>query len=132
MFSKMVLPIMGGGASVWTTCVLFFQLVLLVGYLYAHLVSTRVSLRKLTIAHTMLLLLTVLLLPIRQRLGVPPQGAEPVTWLLMLLGASIGLPFFFLSTNGPLLQRWFAETGHRDAANPYFLYSASNAGSLLA
>src|SRR5690606_25620384 len=130
--SKMVLPIMGGGASFWTSCVLFFQRVVRAGYLYAHLVSTRVSLRKLMIAHTVLLPLTLLLLPIRQRLRLPPSGAEPVTWLLLLLGASIGIPFFFLSTNGPLLQRWFAETGHRDAGNPYFLYSASNAGSLLA
>jgi hypothetical protein len=132
MFSKMVLPLMGGGAFVWNTCILFFQLTLLAGYLYSHLMSRYVGVRRHLRLHAALIGLTLLALPVRLRLGPPPPGAEPVGWLLLLLGASIALPFFVLSTTGPLLQRWFAETDHPDAASPYFLYSASNAGSLLA
>src|SRR5690606_12117498 len=132
MFTRMVLPLMGGGASVWNTAVLFFQLVLVAGYLYAHVASTRLGVRRHTLVHVGFLLVSALLLPIQLRMGPPPGGADPVTRLLLTLGVSIAVPFFFLSTTGPLLQRWFVETGHRDAANPYFLYSASNAGSLLA
>jgi hypothetical protein len=132
MFSKMVLPLMGGGASVWNTCILFFQLTLLAGYLYSHLMSRYVGVRRHLWLHVALIGLTLLALPVRLRIGPPPPGSEPVGWLLLLLGASIGLPFFVLSTTGPLLQRWFAETDHPDAVSPYFLYSASNAGSLLA
>ena len=132
MFSKVVLPFMGGGAAVWNTSVLFFQLVLLLGYLYAHVVSTRLGTRAQVGAHAALFALTFALLPIAPRLGAPPPDASPVAWLLGLLALSIGAPFLLLSTTGPLLQRWFSRTDHRDAANPYFLYSASNAGSLLA
>ena len=132
MFSKMVLPLMGGGASVWNTCILFFQLTLLAGYLYSHLTTRYLGVRKHLWLHVALFCLTAVALPIRLRLGPPPPGAEPVSWLLMLLTASIALPFFFLSTTGPLLQRWYAETDQPDAGNPYFLYSSSNAGSLLA
>ncbi|MGE5091265.1 MAG: hypothetical protein ACM3OH_03765, partial [Bacillota bacterium] len=132
MFSKMVLPLMGGGAFVWNTCVLFFQLTLLAGYLYSHLATRYLGVRRHLWAHLALIGLTLLALPVRLRAGPPPPGAEPVGWLLLLLTSSIALPFFILSTTGPLLQRWFAETDHPGAANPYFLYSASNAGSLLA
>jgi hypothetical protein len=132
MFSKMVLPLMGGGASVWNTCVLFFQLTLLAGYLYTHLATRYLGVRRHMWIHVALLCLTLVALPVRLRVGPPPPGAEPVGWLLLLLTVSIALPFFFLSTTAPLLQRWYAETGRPDAASPYFLYSASNAGSLLA
>ncbi|HEU4828526.1 MAG TPA: fused MFS/spermidine synthase [Gemmatimonadales bacterium] len=132
MFSKVVLPFMGGGAAVWNTSVLFFQLVLLAGYLYAHVVSTRLGARTQVLVHAALFAVTLLLLPIEPKLGAPPPGASPVAWLLGLLALSIGAPFLLLSTTGPLLQRWFSRAGHRDSANPYFLYSASNAGSLLA
>ena len=132
MFSKMVLPLMGGGAFVWNTCILFFQVALLAGYLYAHLTTKYLGVRRQVMVHVALLLLTLLALPVRLRLGAPPPGTEPVGWLLLLLAASIALPFFFLSTTGPLLQRWFADTDHPDAGSPWFLYSASNAGSLLA
>src|SRR5690606_1302530 len=101
---------------------------LLAGYLYAHLISTRLGARAQVAVHLGLLTLSLLALPIRLRLGPPPAGAEPAGWLLLLLAASIGAPFFLLSTTGPLLQRWFSRTGHPDAENPYFLYSASNAG----
>ncbi len=132
MFTKMVLPLMGGGAFVWNTCIVFFQITLLGGYLYSHLASTRLGVRRHAWTHVGLLALTALALPIRLRAGSLPPGAEPVGWLLLLLTVSIALPFFFLSTTGPLLQRWFAETGRPGSADPYFLYSASNAGSLLA
>lgn len=132
MFSKMVLPLMGGGAFVWNTCILFFQLMLLAGYLYSHLATKYLGVRRHLWIHVGLIALTTLALPLRVRVGAPPPGAAPVGWLLLLLSASIALPFFFLSTTGPLLQRWYAETDQPDASNPYFLYSASNAGSLLA
>jgi SAM-dependent methyltransferase len=132
MFSKMVLPLMGGGASVWNTCILFFQLTLLAGYLYTHLATTYLGVRRHMWTHVALLCLTVLALPVRLSLGAPPVGADPVGWLLLLLTVSIALPFFFLSTTAPLLQRWYADTGRPDAESPYFLYSAGYAGSLLA
>src|SRR5690606_7253016 len=115
MFSRMVLPLMGGGAAVWNTAVLFFQLTLLAGYVYAHLVSTRLGARAQVAVHLGLLTLSLLALPIRLRLGPPPAAVEPAGWLLMLLAVSIGAPFFLLSTTGPLLQRWFSQTGHPDA-----------------
>ncbi|HEU5050110.1 MAG TPA: hypothetical protein VFU00_07315, partial [Gemmatimonadales bacterium] len=132
MFSRMVLPLMGGGAAVWNTCVLFFQLALLAGYLYAHVATRRLARRWQMGLHLALLVVSLALLPIRLRLGAPPAEAEPVGWLLLLLTLSISAPFFLLSTTSPLLQRWLASSRHPAAADPYFLYAASNAGSLLA
>lgn len=132
MFSKMVLPLMGGGAFVWNTCILFFQFTLLAGYLYAHLTTKYLGVRRQLTIHVALVALTLLVLPVRLRLGAPLSGSEPVGWLLLLLAVSIAVPFFFLSTTGPLLQRWLADTVHPDASSPWFLYSASNSGSLLA
>src|SRR5690606_29063834 len=102
MFSRMVLPLMGGGAAVWNTAVLFFQLTLLAGYLYAHLLSTRLGPRAQVAVHLTLLALSLLALPISLRLGPPPPGTGPAGWLLLLLAVSIGVPFFLLSTTGPL------------------------------
>lgn len=133
MFSRMVLPLLGGSPAVWNTCMMFFQAALLGGYLYAHVVSTRLTMRQQTVLHVVLLAASVLVLPIAIAHGVAaPSGTAPIIWLIGLLTVSLGGPFFMLSTGAPLLQRWFSHTGHPSAANPYFLYAASNLGSMIA
>jgi SAM-dependent methyltransferase len=132
MVSKVVLPLLGGGAAVWTTCMLFFQVALLLGYLHAHAGPRLLGIRRHALVHVGLLAASLLLLPLAVRSSAAPASGSPVPWLLGLLTASIGVPFVLVATTGPLLQRWFAESGHPAAARPYFLYSASNAGSLLA
>ncbi len=133
MFGKLVLPLLGGSPAVWITCMLFFQGALLLGYLYAHLGPRWLGVRRHAALHIGLLLLCVLLLP----LGVAEtHGAfrleQPNLWLLWVLALSLGAPFVLLSSTGPLLQVWFSHSSHPEADNPYFLYAASNAGSLLA
>jgi len=134
LFTKMVLPLLGGSPAVWNTCLLFFQTLLLAGYLYAHLTSRWLSARNQAILHLGLLGSAVLLLPISvpTSWAQPPSNALPITWLLGLLTVSLGLPFFLLSAGAPMLQRWFAGTSHPMAHNPYFLYAASNLGSFTA
>lgn len=133
MFGKMVLPRLGGSPAVWTTCMVFFQGALLVGYLYAHLGPRLLGLRRHTLVHIALLALGLLVLPIHV---AEVSGAfrlqYPTIWLLTVLSVSLGIPFVLLSSTGPLLQVWFSHTPHPEADNPYFLYAASNAGSLLA
>jgi SAM-dependent methyltransferase len=133
MFTKMVLPRLGGAASVWSVAIVFFQTTLLAGYAYAHLLTRFVPGRNSIIIHLIVLAAACLLLPlhIASGWGRPPQVGEAF-WLLGLFTVSIGLPFFALSANGPLLQAWFVRTGHKDAKDPYFLYAASNVGSFLA
>lgn len=133
MFAKMVLPLLGGAPAVWNTCMVFYQAVLLAGYLYAHLAPKWLGVRRQVIVHLSLLLLAFFTLPVGISVGwTPPATANPILWLLLLLLVSVGLPFFMISTNAPLLQRWFATTGHPAAGDPYFLYAASNLGSVLA
>ena len=133
MFSKMVLPMLGGTPAVWNTCMLFFQTALLGGYLYAHLTTRWLDVRKQSILQLVLFALTFLTLPVSVAAGWRPTGGEmPVWWLVGLLTVSLGAPFLMLSTGAPLLQRWFSESGHPSAANPYFLYAASNLGSMVA
>lgn len=133
MFSKMVLPMLGGTPSVWNTCMLFFQTALLGGYLYAHVTTRWLDVRKQSLLQLVLFALTFLTLPVAVASGWrPTSSAMPVWWLAALLAVSLGAPFFMLSTGAPLLQRWFAESGHPSAANPYFLYAASNLGSMVA
>src|SRR5918999_487405 len=132
MFGKMVLPLLGGSPAVWTTCMLFFQGALLLGYLYAHVAPTWLGLRRHTLLHLGLLALCLVLLPI----GVSGTSGNfrlehPTLWLLLVLTISLGAPFVLLSSTGPLLQVWFSRTSHPSAHNPYFLYAASNAGSLI-
>jgi SAM-dependent methyltransferase len=132
MMAKMILPLLGGTASVWTTCMVFYQAVLLAGYLYAHVSSARLSLRHQLLLHMALVFVPIVALPLGiTEDWVPPTEDNPVGWLLLLLLVSVGLPFFILSSNTPLLQKWFASTGHREARDPYFLYAASNLGSLF-
>jgi hypothetical protein len=131
LFTKMVLPLLGGTPAVWNTCLLFFQSVLLAGYLYAHLTSRWLSIRTQAILHLVLLGTALLVLPIAIPAAwtQPPDSALPIGWLLGLLAVSLGLPFFALSAGAPMLQRWFAGSRHPLAHNPYFLYAASNLGS---
>jgi hypothetical protein len=132
LFAKMVLPLLGGSPAVWNTCLMFFQAVLLLGYLYAHLSSRYLGARRQTLAHVGLLALALLTLPVTIRVGwIPPASGNVIPWLLGLLTVSVGAPFLVLAAAAPLLQRWLASLDHPAAENPYMLYAASNAGSLL-
>src|SRR5438093_1448378 len=132
MFARMVLPLLGGSPAVWNTCLVFYQAALLAGYLYAHATTSWLGARRQAALHVGLVLLPLLVLPIGIPSGwTPPAAANPIPWLLALLAAAVGLPFFAVSTTSPLLQRWFAGTGHPSAADPYFLYAPSNLGSML-
>ena len=131
MFAKMALPLLGGSPAVWTTCMLFFQAALLLGYLYSHLSMRLLGVRRQAVLHALMVLLPLLLLPIGIAVDTrPPAVAAPAGWLLVLMAGSIGLPFFMLSTTAPLLQRWFSVAASPSGADPYRLYGASNAGSL--
>lgn len=133
MVGKMVLPLAGGTAAVWTTCLVFFQFVLLAGYLYAHLLGRLRNVRHQLLIHTVVLILPLASLPIRFNVGLGGEIPEnPAMWLLGRLFAGAGLPFFALATTAPLLQNWLATTTEDAADDPYFLYAASNAGSLSA
>jgi hypothetical protein len=130
LFAKLVLPTLGGAPAVWSVALVFFQAALLAGYLYAHLLTRYLPGRQSLVVHLLVMLAATLALPLGMAGGwgrPPQQGAE--FWLLGLFTASIGLPFFTLSANAPLLQAWFARTGHPSAKDPYFLYAASNVGS---
>ena len=133
MFARMVLPLLGGAPAVWNTAMVFFQATLLAGYAYAHWTTARLGVRRQAALHLGLLLLPLAALPIAAPAGWSPPGqASPIPWLLALLAVSVGLPFFVVSTSAPTLQAWFASTDHRQARDPYFLYAASNLGSMLA
>jgi SAM-dependent methyltransferase len=133
MFARMVLPLLGGSPSVWNTAMVFYQVVLLAAYGYAHASTRWLGVRRHAAWHLLVLLAPLAILPIAIPAGWPPptQG-HPISWLLGLMLAAVGLPFFAVAATSPLIQKWFASTGHRHAADPYFLYSASNAGSMLA
>lgn len=133
MFTKMVLPRLGGAPSVWSVAMVFFQGVLLAGYAYAHALTRLAPVRIAVAIHVAVTLAALVFLPLRLNAGWgdPPADGEAV-WLLGLFAVSIGLPFFALAANGPLIQAWFVRTGHPRAADPYFLYAASNIGSFLA
>jgi hypothetical protein len=135
LIAKMLLPLLGGGPSVWNTCLVFFQALLLAGYAYALLLSQRLSLRKQPLVHAVLLLAAALVLPFaisNRSLGWLPTQSSPVLWLLTTLLVTVGPPFLLISATAPLLQRWFSHTNHKSARDPYFLYAVSNAGSMLA
>ena len=133
LVGKALLPLLGGTPAVWNTCMLFFQALLLAGYAYAHALTRWLPARAQGLLHGALLLLAALALPFAagSQAG-PPEGAAPVWWLLKTLLVTAGPPFFVLSAGAPLLQRWYSRTRARDASDPYFLYAASNAGSLCA
>jgi hypothetical protein len=132
MVARMLLPLLGGTPTVWNTCMVFFQATLLAGYAYAHLLTSRFSVRIQVIVHCALLLITAAVLPIGLRAApADPWRSNPFIWLLHALAVIVALPFFTVSASGPLLQSWFSRTRHRSAGDPYFLYAASNLGSLI-
>src|SRR5262249_40795843 len=138
MIGKMLLPYLGGTPAVWNTCMVFFQAALLGGYAYAHALTRRLEVRRQLLLHAGLLVLPLVPLALWQldarRLAqdwLPRDYGNPIPWLLAMLALAAGLPFLVVSTTGPLLQKWFAETGHPGAKDPYFLYAASNLGSML-
>ena len=132
LFARLVLPLLGGSPAVWNTCLMFFQALLLGGYLYAHVTSRYLTARRQSVAHLALLAVTLLALPLAIPDGwTPPASGQPIGWLLLLLTVTVGAPFFVLSATAPMLQRWIAGTDHPAAKNPYQLYAASNAGSFL-
>ena len=133
MVGKMLLPLLGGAASVWITCLLFFQLMLVAGYGYAYALERYANVRTQILLHLALMLAAVLFLPIE--FGTRPDesaSSYPVLWVLAMLIRSVGLPFAIVSTTAPLLQNWLSKTRATSGRDPYFLYAVSNAGSLLA
>ena len=132
MVGKMVLPFLGGAASVWTTAVLFFQLMLLAGYFYADRLARIESLKTQMAVHLALMVVAVFFLPVR--FNGAGLGADtyrnPVLWEFLGLLKTAGIPYFMVSTTAPLLQSWFSRTDDVSGRDPYFLYAASNTGSL--
>jgi hypothetical protein len=133
LFTKMVLPRLGGSPAVWSVAMVFFQSLLLGGYAYAHYLMQLRNRMIPVAAHLVLLIVALLTLPlsIATGWGEPPTSGYAF-WLLGLFAVSIGLPFFALAANNPLLQAWFVRTGHPNGPDPYFLYASSNIGSFLA
>ncbi len=131
VIAKIILPWFGGSAAVWTTCMLFFQMALLLGYLYAHALVRYLKPRTQMLVHAGLLLVSALALPVYPNVSWKPAGTEdPTLRILGLLAVTVGLPYFLLSTTGPLLQAWYAR--RFQGAMPYRLYALSNAGSMFA
>jgi hypothetical protein len=143
MVGKMILPLLGGSPAAWNTCMVFFQTLLLLGYLYTHRMTSRFNPKSQTSIHLLVIcaaLAWLLMMSLLSPKGSPvavfhslaPQGsAYPIFGVLLLLSVAIGLPFLVISTSAPLLQKWFTFTGHESAKDPYFLYAASNCGSLI-
>jgi hypothetical protein len=133
LFTRLVLPQIGGAPAVWTTAMLFFQTVLIGGYVYAHLVTRYLPPTMQLATHLALCCLAMLFLPLAVPTGTElGAGTAIVTQTLWIYALGVGLPFGALSATAPLLQTWYARTGGPSADDPYFLYSASNLGSLIA
>jgi hypothetical protein len=133
IIAKMLLPRLGGTPAVWTTCMLFFQVLLLAGYSYVLVITRWLEARTQSILHIGLLLLSLLYLPLASgSFDAIFERSNPALWLFANLLTAIGLPVFLISTTSPLLQKWFTRTRHTAANDPYFLFAVSNAGSLIA
>lgn len=134
LFGKLVLPLLGGSPGVWNTAMVFFQAMLLGGYAYAHLSTKYLPPRMQAALHVALLALCIVVLPVAipESWANPPATENPIPWMLGLMAVTVGAPFFVLAGTAPMLQRWFSTTDHPDAHNPYFLYAASNLGSMAA
>lgn len=143
MVGKLVLPLLGGSPAVWNACMVFFQALLLLGYLYADRLTRVPDTRKQWVIHIGVMVLPVTAFVLAILLGsrhtpisvaeslAPSEGSSAIISVLLILTVAIGIPFFVVSTSATLLQKWFTYTGHPSARDPYFLYSASNAGSLI-
>lgn len=133
LFGKLLLPLLGGSPAVWNTCMVFYQSILFLGYGYAHALATRLSLNRQILLHITVIAISLLSLPVALPDTLsPPTESDPTFWLLWILFLAVGLPFFVVSTTAPLMQKWFAHTGHHTCHDPYYLYAASNTGSLMA
>src|SRR5215207_6456388 len=132
MFAKFILPLFGSTPAVWTGSMMFFQAALLASYLYVHATTTWLGARRQAVLHLVVVLLPLLVLPIAVPEGwAPPANSNPIFYLLGLVFVAVGLPFFAVSATKPLIQRWLSYTDHPDARDPYFLYRASNLGSVI-
>jgi len=131
MVGKMLLPLFGGTPAVWAVTLVFFQAFLLLGYAFAHVSIRVLGIRRQALVQLALLVVPLALLPIAVPHGMHPSSSHPAIWLLGVLFLTAGLPFFVASTASPVLQRWFSASGDAASRDPYFLYAASNAGSLL-
>ena len=133
LFGKLLLPLLGGSPAVWNTCMVFYQTVLFLGYLYAHILSSKCDPRRQVLIHAVVIVVSFIALPVAlPEVTNPPTDTNPTFWLMGILFLAIGLPFFVVSTVSPLLQKWFADIGHHTSEDPYYLYAASNAGSMVA
>jgi len=131
LISKVILPWFGGSPAVWTTCLLFFQTLLFLGYAYAHLSTRLCTRRQQVVLHLALVAATLALMPIAPQAHAKPTADQnPTLGVLVLLTETVGLPYFLLSSTGPLVQGWFGQAYPGRA--PYRLYALSNVGSLLA
>ncbi len=131
MVAKMILPFLGGSPAVWNTSLVFYQACLLMGYAYAHFGSRWLGTHRHALVHLILVLVGLLLLPVVLPVDwFDAPNHNPVGLVLGGLSVSIGLPFLVLSAGAPLMQKWFAQCEHGAADDPYFLYAASNAGSI--
>lgn len=132
MVAKFVLPLYGSTPAVWNTSLVFFQATLLLAYLYAHLSTRRLGARRQALVHLAVVLVPLAFLPLAVPSAYkPPAEGVQVLSLLGLLVVTVGVPFFVVSSTAPLLQRWLSETDHRAGIDPYFLYRASNLGSVI-
>jgi hypothetical protein len=132
MVAKMILPFLGGTPAVWNMSLFFFQALLLAGYLYAHLGSLWLGPKRHALIHLAIVVFAVVFLPvvIRHHWFTVPVD-QPERLVLSVLFVSVGFPFFVLASGSPLIQKWFANTSHPVSRDPYFLYAASNLGSIV-
>ncbi|MDQ1405067.1 MAG: hypothetical protein QOG55_696 [Acidobacteriaceae bacterium] len=132
MFAKMILPVLGGTPAIWNTCMVFYQATLLAGYAYANVSTKAPPSPRRAVIQLAILLVPLAVLPIHlPHAWVPPTENSPIPWLILVLAAAIGLPFFCLATITLVLQKWFVDVEHASARDPYFLYAASNIGSMF-
>ena len=132
MVGKALLPLLGSTPEVWNATVLFFQAALLAGYAFSHATTARLSPRAQSVLQVALIAVGAIALPVTIAADAhPPASSNPTPWLIGTLLVTAGLPFFALAVNGPTLQRWLSATAHRAGRDPYFLFAASNGGSLI-
>ena len=131
VIAKQILPWFGGSAAVWTTCLVFFQCMLLAGYFYADWTTKKLTPKRQALLHMALIVVAIAMLPIIPDASWKPTGEEaPSLRILLLLGATIGLPYFLISTTSPLIQVWFSK--RYPGASPYRLFALSNLASMIA